>query len=86
MRLIDADKLETDTVYATHLHHAESGYHYSYSEGVINEAPTVQAIPIEWIKEWSEAFYEGMNPKGWKRVTDYMLEDWEEWKKKETID
>lgn len=52
MRLIDADKLETDTIYATHLNHVECGYHYSYSEGRINEAPTINAIPIEWIKNY----------------------------------
>lgn len=72
MRLIDADKLETDTIYATHLNHVECGYHYSYSEGRINEAPTVDAIPIKWIKRYWDSH----------RVDDMtiwnMLNAWEE--------
>ena len=70
MRLIDADKLETDTIYATHLNHVECGYHYSYSEGIINEAPTVNAIPIEWIKNYIENQYkEGHN------YTKFIIEE-----------
>jgi len=51
-RLIDANKLEPDTCYARSLNKAESLYDYSYSERQINDAPTVDAIPIEWINRY----------------------------------
>ncbi len=79
-RLIDADKLETDTVYATHLNHAESGYHYSYSEGAINEAPTVDAIPIEWlIEKYNNAETLGWGIDDWSEKDCYrfVLKRWE---------
>lgn len=66
MRLIDADKLETDTIYATHLNHVECGYHYSYSEGRINEAPTVEAIPVEWLRQ----------KYGWLTMVHEIIADW----------
>lgn len=77
MRLIDADKLEDDGV----------NYSYEQSEnfGVIkteyrfvnrfqiDKLPTVQAIPIEWIRQWcnkSENTYS-------KADVIEMLNDWE---------
>ena len=51
MRLIDANELETDICYARSLNKAESFYDYSYSEQQINNAPTVDAIPVAFIKE-----------------------------------
>lgn len=51
MRLIDADKLETTAVLGVQLQHADSRYYYFYEEETIQNAPTVKAIPIEWIEK-----------------------------------
>ena len=71
MRLIDADKLETTAVLGVQLQHADSRYYYFYEEETIQNAPTVKAIPIEWIeRKLAEHWY-----------VDYdirqLLEDWE---------
>lgn len=88
MRLIDADKLkptpgmfiyksekedETDVI-------SMEAYRWDLIE---REAPTVKAIPIEWIKEWQnrheweyESFFtmrEGIP----KYAIECMIEDWE---------
>ena len=82
MRLIDADKLETTAVLGVQLQHADSRYYYFYEEETIEKAPTVKAIPIEWIEKWSEKFYKVINGTryymgdGYDTVWD-MLEDWE---------
>ena len=49
MRLIDADKLETTAVLGVQLQHADSRYYYFYEEETIEKAPTVKAIPIDWL-------------------------------------
>ena len=49
MRLIDADKLKTTAVLGVQLQHADSQYYYFYEEETIDKAPTVKAIPIEWL-------------------------------------
>lgn len=67
MRLIDADKLVVDA----RLGDDEIPY---VSKTQIDEEPTVEAIPIEWVKKWV---------KNWKPYTNvksdvfYMLEEWE---------
>lgn len=69
MRLIDADKL------------IEPGYTDMFDEPIrfdmvsryaIETAPTVKAIPIEWIEEWG--WKNGMSESMSLRV---MIEDWE---------
>lgn len=50
MRLIDADKLKTTAVLGVQLQHADSRYYYFYEEETIDKAPTVKAIPIEWLE------------------------------------
>ena len=72
MRLINADKLTTDVCLATALDKAESFYAYFYSQRQIDNAPTVEAIPIEWIEEWGRK--NGMSESMSLRV---MIEDWE---------
>ena len=47
-------------------------------ERVLDEQPTVEAIPIEWIKEWIEEHHEYAS-----RVTiTWLLDDWEQEKKR----
>ena len=68
MRLIDADELkswlngfiETDNISPT------------YIRTLIDNQPTVEAIPIEWIEEWGRK--NGMSESMSLRV---MIEDWE---------
>ena len=51
-------------------------------ESAVEEQPTVEAIPIEWINKWGEKFYKVINDRrhymgdGYDSVWD-MLEDWE---------
>ena len=66
MRLIDADKLKEATCYNCHEDGYELGDKYCRWEDVcfnlamIKDAPTVEAIPIEWIEsqvdkgKWAE--------------------------------
>lgn len=61
MRLIDADKLKH--------HFYVLRYVHSYD---IDNAPTVKAIPIEWIEKWG--WKNGMSESMSLRV---MIDDWE---------
>lgn len=67
MRLIDADKLETTAVLGVQLQHADSRYYYFYEEETIEKAPTVKAIPIEWLKQKANdlayAYWHGVKNK-----------------------
>lgn len=86
MRLIDADKLEVTAVLGVQLQHADSGYYYFCEQSTIDNAPTVEAIPKEWIEnyvrnkfclaDWYGGFIGGIN---------MMLEDWEEENAKEEL-
>ena len=61
MRLIDADKLELkETVRIQLCGLKEYVALYSYTKEQIEEAPTVKAIPIEWIEKyiWSADTHE----------------------------
>ena len=62
MRLIDADKLKKEL--------EVNGFGYQYY--MLDNAPTVEAIPIEWIEEWG--WKNGMSESMSLRV---MIEDWE---------
>lgn len=70
MRLIDADRLKaiiSNTYYKPH-----------EVIGIINSRPTVNAISIEWLKEW---FNTKMNstllPKNFEMVCSWIIYDWE---------
>lgn len=90
MRLIDADKLESDMYHNafeinTDLQKWDSGcwIRYKMFENVIDEQPTAKAISIKWINEWLSKFYKEINGvlfytgDGYDSVED-MLKDWEE--------
>lgn len=88
MRLIDADKLElkhfvqwTDVVVGYNGTQPEHK-HTDIIAYDISGAPTVYAIPIDWITKWAEKFYKVINGKryymgdGYDTIWD-LLEDWE---------
>ena len=82
MRLIDADKLKTTAVLGMQLQQVDCTYYYFYEEDIIAKAPTVEAIPIDWITKWSAKFYKDINGRlyytgdGYDTIWD-MLADWE---------
>lgn len=72
MRLINADVLfeNLDGMMAV----SPTGYiHGDTVADMIGDAPTVEAIPIEWLKNW--------NPKEWNdtgyQVMRRIIDDWE---------
>ena len=70
MRLIDADKLKEEL--------KVNGLGYQYY--MLDNAPTVKAIPIEWIKKWcnEEHNRKSLEERLLKRYgVITMLEDWE---------
>lgn len=70
MRIIDADKL-TEELWQDIIDQRKR----RISE-VIQEQPTVEAIPIEWIKEWiNRPFLYQEIAEG---TIEMMLEDWRE--------
>ena len=82
MRLIDADKLMES------LDPNESVWVGLVLSELIDNAPTVKAIPIEWIKKYLEPFYEHYNAlspesqevcgAGWViDALETMMRDWE---------
>jgi len=68
MRLIDADKVKRAFI--------GNRYGTKAIEYVIDNVPTVKAIPVEWIKKWFSQFY-GEQGLEWNRCKRFMLEDWE---------
>ena len=73
MRLIDADKLEKDTEWDEQV----DGF-TAYSSSEISNAETVDAIPIEWIKDYVGS---GVSDDIFQRNRKFvlnMIKDWEE--------
>ena len=70
MRLIDADKLKEEM--------KVNGLGYQYY--MLDNAPTVKAIPIEWIKKWLETCIPHYDYDRMTYIADVydMLEDWDE--------
>ena len=74
MKLIDADKLKEELKI--------NGLGYQYY--MLNNAPTVEAIPISWIKKWAKKNgldcydYDYPTEKNdWWYAIEKMLKDWE---------
>ena len=70
MILIDADKLKEEL--------KANGLGYQYY--MLDNAPTVDAIPIEWIKKWLETSIPHYDYDRMTYIADVyeMLDDWEE--------
>ena len=64
MRLIDADKLKEEL--------KVNGFGYQYY--MLDNAPTVEAIPIEWILKWACEFIDP-NSEGYKMAME-LVHDW----------
>lgn len=90
MRLIDADKLElkhyiqrvSDKVIRYNGTQPEYANYDILAHDIVN-APTVKAIPIEWIEEWQNRHewkydsYFTMRDGKPKYAIECMIEDWE---------
>ena len=85
MRLIDADKLEATAVLGVQLQHADSQYYYFYEEETIEKAPTVKAIPIEWIEQFMNRFRLDMVTSDEYALLHFMLTEWEKENEKRTV-
>ena len=85
MRLIDADKLEATAVLGVQLQHADSRYYYFYEEETIEKAPTVKAIPIEWIEQFMNRFRLDMVTSDEYALLHFMLTEWEKENEKRTV-
>ena len=69
MRLIDAEKV---------VHEYYKNPSYQQLCKVLNEAPTVKAIPIEWIEEWYKTHvYYLKEEKPIIYAYEQMIMDWE---------
>ena len=78
MRLIDTDKIHRSRAKITE--GSKSFYKEWFSASAIDNAPTVEAIPIEWLKKkCNEADNIGMGIDDWsvKDCYELVLEDWE---------
>ena len=82
MRLIDADRLiKLFTPYISKNRQIEYQPRQLQIDDIKN-APTAEAIPIEWIIKWTQKFFTDINGKkyysgeGYDSVWD-MLADWE---------
>ena len=70
MDLIDRDELRT-IVYITERCNGKTALIEAIRTN-INEIPTVDAIPIEWIKEWATRYPELVS----ETTFAWMIEDW----------
>ena len=70
MRLIDADELEPDVRWSDYFDEFTG-----YSISQVNDAQTIEAIPIEWMKTALTKYC----AKGsiYYEVVDLLLKDWE---------
>ena len=76
MRLIDADKLKTTAVLGMQLQYVDCTYYYFYEEDIIANAPTVEAIPVDWIEKKCRELYEHLYLDESLGV-QMLLRDWE---------
>ncbi len=73
MDLIDRDELRM-VVYATERCNGKTALIEAIST-IINSAHTVDAIPIEWIKEWTNKNQDLVSETVFE-LLEWMLEDW----------
>lgn len=79
MRLIDADKAGAELA----CYHSPTGIVdetlYGFASNIINEAPTVEAIPVEWLlkraklctKDYADCLYYSV--EAWQTEQKYMV-------------
>lgn len=84
MRLIDADRLAVDEVVSIYLKGVQEHFGlFSYPKCEIDEAPTVEAIPIEWFKQKMDRLLENeiFGAEVYQWVLNRWYEDKEYWEK-----
>lgn len=54
MRLIDADETVRQLELEAYIYEQTESHGYRYAQGLIEDQPTVEAIPIEWLKKQIE--------------------------------
>lgn len=72
MRIIDADALSNE-LFKRHVHDGEElvpMLYYDDAVKVVENAPTIDAIPVEWLRKWPKDLREGAY------VRD-ILQDWQ---------
>ena len=72
MRLIDADKLK--------YHFYVQRYVHAYD---IDKAPTVKAIPIEWLEMFMRRYKIEGNDE--YKLLHFMVTEWEKWEKENEV-
>lgn len=72
MKLIDTDKIHRSRAKITE--GSKSFYKEWFSASAIDNAPTVEAIPVEYIKAFKEEVRDVTNGKA---VIERLLENWE---------
>ena len=75
MRLIDADKIHRTRAKITE--GSKSFYKEWFSASEIDDAPTVKAIPVEWIEKFMNRFRCDMVISDEYALLHYMLTEWE---------
>ena len=76
MRLVDANELKVDYIIASTATNTQC-YRY-ISEEQVENAPTIDAIPVEWVKKWISKGLLGMDSLIDPEITiQVMLKCWE---------
>ena len=88
MRLIDADALDAEMYHKSfevddgrNVWNSGLWIRYKIFEEAIRDAPTVDAVPIEWIKQWSKKPVTEKDTKlaeqcEWD-ILEWLIADWE---------
>lgn len=74
-RLIDADKLKEK---------AFGGRRGLINTSDLDNAPTVEAIPIEWIEMRIAPLYWTVEGRKIQEVAYWLIDEWEEWKREQS--
>ena len=85
MRLIDADALMKEFAeFVKESNNSDFADIPTWNDAVslLGSAPTVDAIPVDWIEKWQKKFYKVINGKNYYMGDGYdtawdLLEDWE---------
>lgn len=82
MRLIDADALYNGAMkdeyfdYVEHDNHGRESFAYSCAMQRLAEAPTIDAIPVEWLRGLKEKLYGNSNGLAYRMLLDVILNMW----------
>lgn len=77
MRLIDVVETLRLMEWEEYKYEYEEHYGFRQAEKFVALQPTVEAIPIEWIRKWAGKMAAETNNCNWNTYTLRMLEGWE---------